>query len=152
MKSLTFLFSSVASLLLASMSLADDANKKCPIMTEDDVEAEHTVEFEGKKVGLCCDKCTDIWKGHEKYIIKLCADLLPQYKGMEAQLGLDKIELLPQKFCPIKQHQIVTPDSPSVEYKGKKVYFATKKAMEKWTADPDGSAAKAKDILPQLKS
>ncbi len=151
MKKAFFLTSFLASLLMGGLSIAQDANKKCPIMTDDDADAEYTVEFEGKKVLLCCDKCTDIWKGHEKYIIKLCADLLPQYKGMETTLGLDKVELLPQKFCPIKKDQIVTPDSPTSEYKGKKVYFANKKAKEKFDADPDGSAVKAADLLPQLK-
>jgi YHS domain-containing protein len=138
-------------LCLPPLSLAEDLNSKCPIMTDDEADGEYTVEYEGKKVRLCCDKCTEVWKGHEKYIIKLCADLLPQFKGMEAKLGLDKVTLLPQKYCPIQKDQIVTPDSPSVEYQGKKVYLANKKALEKWKADPEAAAKSAADLLPQLK-
>ncbi|MBP7950529.1 MAG: hypothetical protein KA004_12815 [Verrucomicrobiales bacterium] len=145
-----------AALLLAvSFSgsvFADDKNAKCPLMTDDDADPEYTVEYEGKQVILCCDKCAKHWKGNEKYVIKASLDLLPQFKDMAAKLGLDKVELLPQRFCPIKTHNLVTPDSPSVEYKGKKVYLWDKKAVEKWNKDPDGCAQKAIEagLLPQL--
>jgi YHS domain-containing protein len=142
------------SVVLASLSLGfgQDKNAKCPIMTDDDADPEYTVEFEGKKVLLCCEKCTKIWHGSEKYIIKLVPDLLPQFKGMEAQLGLDKVELLKQKYCPIRKDQIVTPAGPTADYKGTKVYFANKKSLEKWNADVEGSAKKAiaAGLLPQL--
>lgn len=133
---------------------ADPAHKRCPIMTDDEVDAEYIVESSGVPVGLCCGKCDKLWKKNETYYIKagLELGLLPQFKGKEAELGLDKVVLLPQRFCPINDKNIVTPDSPSVEYKGVKVYFYNEAALKKWEAAPDASAEKAvkAGLLPQL--
>jgi hypothetical protein len=133
---------------------ADPPNKLCPIMTDDEVDAEYIVDSGGVPVGLCCGKCDKLWKKNEKYYIKagLELGLLPQFKGKEAELGLDKVELLPQRFCPINDKNIVTPDSPSVEYQGVKVYFYNEAALNKWEAAPDASAEEAvkAGLLPQL--
>jgi len=138
-------------LAMPSHSFAQD-NKKCPIMTDDDIDTEETVEFEGVKVGLCCGKCAKMWGKNAKYYIKASPNLLPQFKGMEAKLGLDKITLLSQKFCPIKTKSLICPDSPTVDYKGVKVYFFDQRGADKWKADPDGSAKRAVEagLLPQL--
>ena len=137
---------------LLQSNRADEKNAKCPIMTESDADPEFTVEFEGKKVLLCCDKCTERWHGNEKYIIKLLGDALPQFKGMESALGLEKVTLLPQKYCPIKTDNIVLPSSPTTEYKGVKIYFWDQKALEQWKTDPDKYAKRAiaAGLLPQL--
>ena len=131
---------------------ADELNTKCPIMIEDDADSEQSVVFEGKTVLLCCGKCSKLWAKNQKYYIKACPDLLPQFKGMETQLGLDKITLLPQKFCPMKKTSVVTPDSPSTEYKGVKVYFFDDRALTKWKTDADNYAKRAieEGLLPQL--
>jgi hypothetical protein len=133
---------------------ADPANKLCPIMTDDEVDAEYIVQSGGVPVGLCCGKCDKLWKKNEKYYIKagLELGLLPQFKGRETELGLDKVELLPQRFCPINEKNIVTPDSPSIGYKGVKVYFYNEAALKKWEAAPDATAEKAvkAGLLPQL--
>lgn len=136
---------------MPSSSFAQD-NKKCPIMTDDDIDAEETVEFEGVKVGLCCGKCGKMFAKNGKYYIKAVPEMLPQFKGMEAKLGLDKITLLPQKFCPVKTKSLVCPDSPAVDYKGVKVYFFDQRSADKWKADPDAMAKKAVEagLLPQL--
>ena len=145
---------SICTATLASLtprSLAQE-NAKCPIMTDDDVDKEETVEFEGVKVGLCCGKCGKMWAKNAAYYIKAAPELLPQFKGMEAKLGLDKITLLPQKFCPMKTKSLICPDSPSVEYKGVKVYFFDQKQIDKWNADVEGNAKRATEagLLPQL--
>jgi len=139
------------SLGMPSLGFAQD-NKKCPIMTDDDVDTEETVEFEGVKVGMCCGKCGKLFAKNGKYYIKAVPEMLPQFKGMEAKLGLDKITLLPQKFCPIKTKSLVCPDSPSVDYKGVKVYFFDQRGADKWKADPDANAKRAVEagLLPQL--
>ncbi len=141
-----------ASLVFSTLSGWAQSNPKCPIMTDDDVDAEETVEFEGVKVGLCCGKCGKLWGKNAKYYIKAAPELLPQFKGMETKLGLDKITLLPQKFCPMKTKTLVCPDSPSTEFKGVKVYFFDQKALEKWNADPQTNAKRAIEagLLPQL--
>jgi hypothetical protein len=136
----------------AMKSLAQE-NTKCPIMTEDDVDKEETTEFEGIKVGLCCGKCGKLFSANARYYIKAAPELLPQFKGMEAKLGLDKITLLPQKFCPMKTKNLICPDSPSLEHKGVKIYFFDQRALEKWKLDADGNAKRATEagLLPQLK-
>lgn len=78
--------------------------------------------------------------------------LLPQLKGKEAALGLDKITLMPQRYCAMNYKYVVTPESPNLEYKGVKIYFFNEKSMEKWKANTEESAknAIAVGILPQL--
>lgn len=148
-------FCAVAALLWTFPSLGAPGNEVCPIMTEDGIDPEHTVQVAGVEVGLCCGKCEKQWKANEKYYIKagLEAGILPQFKGKEAELGLDKIQLLEQRFCPITKVNIVVPDSPSTEYKGQKVYFYSAAGLRKWNADPDAAAKAAIDagLLPQLK-
>lgn len=148
------------SLLSAGFASAEDApaNKQCPMMTEDETEAEHTVDFKGTPVALCCGKCERIWKADEKvaaYYVKVSTELglLPQFKGKEKALGLDTIKLLPQRYCPINQKSLITPSSPSVDYEGVKVYFFNDKAKAAWEKNPQAAAKKAVDagLLPQLK-
>ncbi|MGC3992229.1 MAG: hypothetical protein QM796_21545 [Chthoniobacteraceae bacterium] len=150
-------FSRLALLAIVGLSLplmADPANKKCPMMTDDDAEVDTVVDVGGVPVGLCCGKCEKLWKKNEKYYLKAGIELglLPQFKGKEAELGLDKVELMPQRFCPLNPTHVVAPDSPSVEYKGQKVYFFSQSALGKWNANPDAEAEKAikAGLLPQL--
>ncbi|HEY1120036.1 MAG TPA: hypothetical protein VGE67_00485 [Haloferula sp.] len=149
-----------ASLVSAGFASAADApaNNKCPMMTEDEVEEDHQVDFKGTPIALCCGKCEKMWKADENaasYYVKVATELglLPQFKGKEKELGLDTIELLPQRFCPIHQKTLITPSSPFVEYQGVKVYFFNEKAKGTWEKDPEAAAKKAIDagILPQLK-
>ncbi len=142
---------SAAFSLLPALATAQE-NKLCPIMTEDEIDSEETVEFEGVKVGMCCAKCGKLFSKNAKYYIKAAPELLPQFKGMETKLGLDKITLLPQKFCPVKTKNLVCPDSPSVDYKGVKVYFFDQRGADKWQTDPDANAKRAVEagLLPQL--
>lgn len=134
------------------------ANKHCPMMTEDETESEHQVDFKGTPVALCCGKCERIWNADPKaaaYYVKVSTELglLPQFKGKEKALGLDTIQLLPQRYCPINQKSLITPSSPSVDYRGVKVYFFNDKAKASWAKNPEAAAKKAIDagILPQLK-
>lgn len=124
------------------------------MMTDEAIETDHTVQVAGVAVGLCCGKCEKLWVKNEKYYIKAGIEqgLLPQLKGKEAELGLDKVELLKQRFCPFNPKTIVAPDSPSVDYKGTKVYFFNAAAQKKWEAAPDAEAEKAikARLLPQL--
>lgn len=145
-----------AILLCAALCVAAPAraqeNLICPIMTDSEIDKEETVEFEGVKVGLCCGKCGKLFLANPKYYVKAAPELLPQFKGMEERLGLDKITLLPQKFCPMKTKSLICPDSPALEYQGVKVYFFDQRGMEKWKLDPEGHAKRAREagLLPQL--
>lgn len=136
----------------SSVLTAAETNTKCPIMTDSDADPDNEVEYQGVKVGMCCTKCAKLWAKNPAYYIKAAPELLPQFKGQEAKLGLDKITLLPQKFCPMKSANLVCPDSPSTEYKGVKVYFFDQKGLEKWKLDPETNAKRAiaAGLLPQL--
>lgn len=142
----------LSSLWSAPVLTAAETNTKCPIMTDTDIDPDNKTEFQGTTVNLCCTKCGKLWEKNALYYIKAAPELLPQFKGQEAKLGLDKITLLPQKFCPMKSANLVCPESPNTEYKGVKVYFFDQKAKEKWALDPDGNAKRAiaAGLLPQL--
>jgi len=58
-----------------------------------------------------------------------------------------------QRFCPIKTDSLVSPKSPSIEYKGKKIYFFKERDIErKWGKDPEKYFSEAKEagLLPQF--
>lgn len=146
-------FSVAASLAFAATaSFAGDTNEICPIMIEDEIDEEEFSEYEGKKVFFCCGACKKSFDANPKYIIKVAGDSLPQYKGMEDKLKLADVKLLDQKFCPMYPDSLVTPDSPSVDYKGKKIYFFKKRAVDKWEKDPETNFKEATEagLLPQF--
>lgn len=143
-------------LLATTLTLSAELNKLCPIMVEDEADPEKTVEFKGVKIALCCGKCEKAFKDEKAAAYYVAAatklGLLPQCKGKEAELGLDKIKLLPQTYCAINHKTLITPESPSIEYKGQKIYFFNEKAIERWNKDPEAAAKKAIEagVLPQL--
>lgn len=134
------------------ITIAQAENRTCPIMVGDEIDQEEVVEFEGKQVFFCCATCVRIWNKNPKYIIKAMPKLLPQFAGMDEKLGLDKVKLLEQRMCPIYNERVVTPDSPTIEIEGKKVYLYNKSALRKWNKSPEKYLAKALEggLLPQL--
>ena len=139
-------------LLLAAPLIADERNEKCPLMTGDDIDEEQLVEYEGVKVWFCCQHCRKIWNRNQKYIIKASLDLLPQFDALKDRLALDKVDLLPQRFCPVNPDHLVTPDSPTVEFRGEKVRLWDEDAVKTWNKDPEGWAKRAiaAGLLPQF--
>jgi hypothetical protein len=128
---------------------AQTVNQKCPMMTDEDVEAEKAVEFKGQKILMCCGKCEKAWNASsdaaKTYWAKAATEqgVLPQFKGKEKELGFDKVKLMDQRYSAISYKTIVTPESPVVEYKGKKIFLFNDKEVAKWNKDPDGSYTKA---------
>ena len=144
---------SILSLISLGLSpLAFSQNTMCPIMIEDEIDEEEFVEFEGKKVFLCCETCVKLWNKSPKYYIRVMGELLPQFKGMEEKLGLGEVELLPQKFCPVYPVRVVTPASPSMEFQGKTIYLFNKAAIRRWNRKPEATLEKAlaAGLLPQF--
>ena len=45
------------------------------------------------------------------------------------KLGVDKVKLLDQKVCPIYPERYINPNSKTVEYKGKTIYFWSSSAL-----------------------
>ena len=134
-------------ILPGNVSAAD--NEKCPMMTSEDVEAEKAVDYKGIKILMCCGKCEKAWNAasdaSKAYWVKAATEdgVLPQFKGKEKELGFDSIKLMDQKYSAVSYKTIVTPESPTVEYKGKKYFVFNAKEQEKWAKDPDGSYEKA---------
>src|SRR5688572_7374338 len=132
-----------------SIASAQALNTKCPMMTEDDVEEEKAVDFKGNKILMCCGKCEKAWNASsdasKTYWAKVATDLglLPQLKGKEKELGFEEVKLIDQRFSAVSHKTIVTPESPTVEYKGKKYHVFNDKEVEKWNKNPDASYEKA---------
>jgi YHS domain-containing protein len=150
---MTARFSAFLALVVFPFALmAGEKNEKCPLMTADDVDDEQLVEYEGVKVLFCCQECRKLFNANPKYVIKASLELLPQFEALMDKLELDKVKLLPQRFCPVTRTNLITPDSPSLKYKDVLVYLWDDKAVEAWKKDPDGCAKRAVEagLLPQL--
>lgn len=149
LKSLFGAFALAGAALSGHVSAADAVNTKCPMMTEEDVEAEKAVDFKGNKILMCCGKCEKAWNAasdaSKAYWVKAGIEegVLPQLKGKEKELGIDGIKLQDQKYSAISFKTIVTPESPTVEHDGKKYFVFNAKEQEKWAKDPEGSYKKA---------
>jgi uncharacterized membrane protein/YHS domain-containing protein len=53
-------------------------NTKCPVMTEEDVDPEITVEYMGRTIGFCCDRCVKKFQADpQRYLAALPADVRP---------------------------------------------------------------------------
>lgn len=51
---------------------AQDINKMCPVMTDEEVDPEMTITFRGKTVGFCCDTCIERFQANpDKYLPRL---------------------------------------------------------------------------------
>ena len=129
----------------------------CPLMVETEIDEDEVVEFEGKKVFMCCGSCVRAWNLNPKYYLKVGRELklLPQFKEISPELEaeLAKIELMEQRYCPLRPECVVSPTSPSIEYKGKKIYFFKSRDIErKWKTDPEAAFEKARKagLLPQF--
>jgi YHS domain-containing protein len=142
-------------LLLAApstpVSAADGGNKLCPIMTEDEVDSEEQVTYQGIEISFCCGPCVKQFNGEPDYY----AALFKEMKSVPGLVGVQvpgNIKLLEQRYCPLTPTRLVGPASPAVEYKGVKVYLSKPAHVKKWEADPDAhaKAGVAKGLLPQL--
>ena len=92
-----------------------------------------------------------------KYYLKIARELklLPQFKTISKELEaeLQKIELMPQRYCALRSESLVSPTSPSIEYQGKKIYFFKERDIKrKWEKDPAAAFenARKKGLLPQF--
>ncbi len=51
---------------------AQEVNKMCPVMTEEEVDPEMTITFRGKTIGFCCDTCIKKFKANpDRYLPRL---------------------------------------------------------------------------------
>jgi hypothetical protein len=128
---------------------AAEANTKCPMMIEEDADSEKPVDFKGNQILMCCGKCEKAWNAAsdagKAYWVKAAIQegALPNLKGKEKELGLEDVKLGEQLFSAVSFKTIVTPESPTVEYNGKKYLVFNAKEQEKWAKDPEAAYKKA---------
>ena len=126
----------------------------CAIMIGDEIDTEEYSEILGKKIYFCCGSCVKAFDGNQAYYIKALPSLAKKFSSDEQKkLGVDKVKLLAQRVCPIYPERIVNPNSKTVEYKGKTIYFWSSSALRRWNRDPDAYFKEAfdKGHLPQYK-
>lgn len=129
--------------------------EKCALMLDDDIDPEEYSEVLGKKIEFCCGSCVKAFDKATAYYIKAVPALGEKFSAAEKkELGVDKVELLEQRFCPIYNDRIVNPESKTIEYNGKTIYFWSSSAQRRWKKDPEKYFKEAMDkgILPQFKS
>ncbi|MBN38871.1 MAG: hypothetical protein CMI29_10455 [Opitutae bacterium] len=115
---------------------ADD--ETCAIMLGDEIDPEEYSEVAGKKVYFCCGSCVKAFDANTAYYIKALPVLAKKFSDAEKKkLGVDKVKLLEQRYCPIYPERVVNPNSKFELYKGKKVYFWSSSAIRRWKRDPD---------------
>ncbi|MEM9018161.1 MAG: hypothetical protein AAGC68_14190, partial [Verrucomicrobiota bacterium] len=147
------LFSSLTIYAFLTLSVFSEEQAICPIMVDTEIDVEEVVEYEGVTIYLCCTSCMKAWEANPEYYAKFGIEegLLPQFN--DTPESLKDVELMEQKFCPLRNECVVNPDSPFVEYKGKKIYFFRDRDIERrWINDPDGIFAEAREagLLPQF--
>ena len=131
MKNMKFLLSM---LIIAGYSHA--AN--CPLMQNDGVDAEETSTVLGKTIEFCCGSCVKAFDNNTAYYIKAIPELGEIFTEKEKkQLKVCCVKLLKQRYCPVYPDRVVNPNSPTVEYKGVKIYLWSSSAMRRWSRDPD---------------
>lgn len=93
----TLWISAFALVVLATVpdrpALADDApsaaiNSMCPVMTDEPVEPEITLEFHGKTIGFCCERCRKKFKANpDRYLAAL-----PQLVGAADASAVSEVD------------------------------------------------------------
>jgi len=119
-------------------------------MIGEENDPEESTIVEGKQLGFCCGSCVKKFEENRAYYIAASKQLFIQFSDAERKkLGVDKVVLLTQRRCPIYSERIVNPNSPSVEYKGTKIYFWSSSALRRWNRDPEKyyQVAKEKGLL-----
>lgn len=146
------LFLALSLVLASSMRAEEPTNKICPIMTEDEADVEAKVSYQGKDIYFCCSPCVKQFKADPDYYVTLF-QVMKSVPAVQDVKVPGEVRLLEQRFCPFSTKRLVGPSSPSVEYKGVKVYLSKPGHLQTWKADPDFYAKKGVDagLLPQLK-
>ena len=117
----------------------------CPLMIGDEIDLEESVTIQDTKIYMCCGSCVSKFEENAAYYIKASKDLYAKFTAKQlAALGVDKVKLLEQKFCPIYPERLINPNSPTAEYKGKTIYFWSTSALRRWKRDPEKYYQEAK--------
>ena len=142
-------FLSTISIVMLAFSV-NAADKMCPIMVEDSIDPEESTVVLGKNIQFCCGMCVRKFEENKAYYIKTVKYLNDLFTPEQRkELGVDDVVIMQQRRCPIYPDRIVNPNSPSVEYRGIKIYFWSSSAVRRWARDPEKyyQSAKAAGVL-----
>jgi len=89
----------IIGMIFATETLADtdELNKMCPVMTDEEIDPEMTIVYEGKTVAFCCCKCIERFQANpEKYLSRLpqFSSLTPTESGGTSDTTIHKTPLL----------------------------------------------------------
>ena len=130
-----FMYTLVAVAFLMGAAVTIQAAPKqtlCPLMIEDEIDEEEFLIYKGVKVFTCCGTCKKMWKQNPDYFAVVGAKQAPQLKAVASKT----IKPMKQLFCPVYSDTRVHPKSLSMEYKGQKIHFSKKRAMDRFKANP----------------
>ena len=105
----------------------------CPLMIECEIDEEEFIIYKGVKVFTCCGTCKKMWKQNPDYFAVVGVKQAPQLKAVASKT----IKPMKQLFCPVYPATRVHPKSPSIEYKGKKIYLCKARAVTRFKANPE---------------
>ena len=130
-----FMYTLVVGAFLMGAAVTIQAAPKqtlCPLMIEDEIDEEEFLIYKGVKVFTCCGTCKKMWKQNPDYFAVVGAKQAPQLKAVASKT----IKPMKQLFCPVYTDTRVHPKSPSMEHKGKKIYFCKERAVTRFKANP----------------
>jgi len=104
----------------------------CPLMIEEEIDEEEFLIYKGVKVFTCCGVCKKMWKQNPDYFAVVSVKQAQQLAAVASKT----IKPMKQLFCPVYNDTRVHPKSLSMEYKGKKIFFCKKRAMDRFKANP----------------
>ena len=105
----------------------------CPLMIEEEIDEEEFITWKGVKVFTCCGTCKKMWKLLTHYYAVVSVKQAPQLAAVASK----KLKPMKQLFCPVYSGTRVHPKSPSIMYKGKKVYFCKERGVKRFENNPE---------------
>lgn len=102
----------------------DPANKKCPIMTNKEIEdTDNKITYQGHDFYVCCGPCAKQFAKDSDYL----AAVIHSMKTIPALAEIkvpSEVKLLEQRYCPFSSDRLISPSCPTVEYKGVTIYLS----------------------------
>lgn len=124
--------------LIGTLVATHTYGNTCPLMQGDTVDPDETSVVAGQTIEFCCGSCVKAFDNNVAYYIKAVPSLGELFTDeQKKQLKVCCVKLLPQRFCPVYPDRIINPKSPSVEYKGTKIYLWSSSVVRRWNRDPD---------------
>jgi YHS domain-containing protein len=122
-------------------------------MTNKEIEdADNKITYQGKDFYVCCGPCAKQFAKDSDYLAAVFKEMktIPELANVAIPAS---VKLLEQRYCPFSSDRLISPNCPTVEYKGVAVYLSKPSHVRTWNEAPDRYAKEGfdKGLLPQLK-